>query len=128
MRDLINKVPNESDAWDLIEKRASETPDGLFGLDESGATMSFSEYRDAALKAHTAHEKELDTKDMLADLQVPVLIACGRQDMNLAEAQRIAASIPGADCHIMEMTGHGSPFFRPGLFVQLVTGFAIAED
>lgn len=86
----------------------------------------FYENRDAALKAHTAHQKEEDTSELLGNLPVPVLVACGRQDMNLAEAQRIAAAIPGCECRIMEMTGHGSPFFRPGLFVSLVTSFQTA--
>jgi pimeloyl-ACP methyl ester carboxylesterase len=86
----------------------------------------FYENRDAALKAHTAHECEPDTSQMLGGLPIPVLIACGRQDMNLEQAQRIAASIPGCECQIMEMTGHGSPFFRPGLFVELVNGFLTA--
>ena len=86
----------------------------------------FYENRDAALQAHTAHQTEEDTSEMLGNLPVPVLVACGRQDMNLAEAQRIAAAIPGCECRIMEMTGHGSPFFRPGLFVSLVNDFQIA--
>lgn len=86
----------------------------------------FYENRDAALLAHTAHQKEEDTSEMLGGLPVPVLVACGRQDMNLAEAQRIAAAIPGCECQIMEMTGHGSLFFRPDLFVSLVTGFQTA--
>lgn len=83
----------------------------------------FYENRDAALNAHTAHEKEEDTSEMLGELPVPVLVACGRQDMNLAEAQRIAAAIPNCECQIMEMTGHGSPFFRPALFTSLVSKF-----
>jgi 3-oxoadipate enol-lactonase len=86
----------------------------------------FYENRDAALKAHTAHETEEDTSELLGSLPVPVLIACGRQDMNLAEAQRIAAAIPDCECRIMEMTGHGSIFFRPDLFVALVTQFQTA--
>jgi cyclohexanecarboxylate-CoA ligase len=32
--------------WDLVEKRANDTPDHLFGLDESGRSVSFAEYRD----------------------------------------------------------------------------------
>ncbi len=83
----------------------------------------FYENRDAALKAHTAHQKEEDTSQMLGSLPVPVLVACGRQDMNLAEARRIADAIPSCECRVMEMTGHGSIFFRPDLFVSLVTGF-----
>ncbi|MGI9327600.1 MAG: alpha/beta fold hydrolase [Pseudomonadales bacterium] len=83
----------------------------------------FYEDRDAALKAHTAHEHEPDLSERLSGLQVPVLVACGRQDMNLAEAQRIAQSIPTSEFHLMEMTGHGSPFFQPALFVDLVQEF-----
>jgi 3-oxoadipate enol-lactonase len=82
----------------------------------------FYENRDAALLAHTAHEHEPDTSALLGHLKVPALIVCGRQDMNLAEAQRIAAAMPGSEFHLMEMTGHGSLFFRPKMFVELVAG------
>lgn len=80
--------------------------------------------REAALKTHTAHTHEPDTSEMLGHLKTPVLVACGRQDMNLEEARRIAGAIPGSQFKIMEMTGHGSPSFRPGLFASLVTDFA----
>lgn len=83
----------------------------------------FYENRDAALKTHTAHTGEQDTSEMLGHLKVPVLVACGRQDMNLDEATRIAGHIPNAQFDIMEMTGHSSPFYRPGLFASLVNGF-----
>lgn len=83
----------------------------------------FYENRETALKAHTAHEKETDMSESLGSLKVPVLVACGRQDMNLAEARRIANAIPDGTFELMEMTGHGSPFFRPGLFVELISGF-----
>jgi 3-oxoadipate enol-lactonase len=84
----------------------------------------FYEDREAARKAHTAHEGEPDLSEALGAVTVPVLVACGRQDMNLEEAQRIAAAIPGSEFKVMEMTGHGSPFFRPALFVDLLRDFA----
>ncbi len=83
----------------------------------------FYEDREAARLAHTAHEQEPDPTDLLASVDFPTLVACGRQDANLVEAARIAATIPDAEFAVMEMTGHGSPFFRPGLFAELVTGF-----
>ena len=43
--------------------------------------------------------------------------------MNLNEAQRIANAIPGGRFELMEMTGHGSPFFRPELFANIVNDF-----
>jgi 3-oxoadipate enol-lactonase len=85
------------------------------------------EDRDAALKAHTAHLKEPDTSELLGDVSVPVLVACGRQDMNLAEAERIANAIPHSQFQVMEMTGHGSPLFRPDLFVEIVNAFPPAR-
>ncbi len=90
----------------------------------SRKSWRFYEDRGAALRAHTAHQMEEDTSEMLGDLEVPVLVACGRQDMNLAEAERIAGAIPGSEFRIMEMTGHGSPFYRPGLFVEIIHTFA----
>lgn len=94
---------------------------------EQTKSWRFYEDRNAALNAHTAHQHEPDTSQMLGNLSVPVLVACGRQDMNLGEAQRIAQAIPGCTFHIMEMTGHGSPFFRPALFAKLVNDFAAAQ-
>jgi len=87
----------------------------------------FYENRDAARKAHTAHEREPDLAEFLGGVPLPMLVACGRQDMNLDEAERIAGLIPGAEFRVMEMTGHGSPFFRPGLFVELVRRFAVTH-
>ncbi|MFK7914194.1 MAG: alpha/beta fold hydrolase [Pseudomonadales bacterium] len=83
----------------------------------------FYEDRNAALQAHTAHQHEPDITTRLGSLTMPVLVACGRQDMNLAEAQRIAQQIPAAQLEIMEMTGHASPFFRPDLFANLLIRF-----
>ena len=34
--------------WELVEWRASETPDASMALDEAGRTLTFAEYRDAA--------------------------------------------------------------------------------
>ncbi|MFT5839794.1 MAG: 3-oxoadipate enol-lactonase [Flavobacteriales bacterium] len=99
-------------------------------LDEAGEpemvpkkSWRFYENRNAAFKAHTAHEHEPDTSEMLGKLNIPVIVACGRQDMNLNEAQRIANAIPGGTFKLMEMTGHGSPFFRPKLFANIVNDF-----
>lgn len=90
---------------------------------ERRKSWRFYENREAAFKAHTAHKSEADTSELLGDLPVPVLVACGRQDMNLGEAQRIAAAIPGCECQVMEMTGHASLFFRPALFTSLICNF-----
>lgn len=83
----------------------------------------FYEDRDAARKCHTAHEREPDTTAMIHAIGAPTLVACGEQDMNLPAAKHIANQIPGASFAPMAMTGHGSPFFRPALFAQLIRDF-----
>ena len=40
--------------WELVDRRAGETPDGLLGVDEAERTMSFGEFRDAALEVAAA--------------------------------------------------------------------------
>ena len=104
-------------------------------LEAAGQTMPerqkywrFYENRDAALLCHTAHQHEGDTNALLHNITTPTLVACGRQDMNLAAAREIAQLIPGARFEVMEMTGHGSIFYRPDLFARLVTDFAPRLD
>lgn len=83
------------------------------------------EDREAARKAHTAHQGEPDLTGDLGAVMVPTLVACGRQDMNLEEARRVAGALPHAEFAVLEMTGHGSPLFRPALFARLLTDFAL---
>lgn len=83
----------------------------------------FYEDREAAGKCHTAHQREPDTTAMVHAITAPTLVACGELDMNLASAKHIAEQIPRARFTPMAMTGHGSPFFRPELFAQLVCEF-----
>ena len=79
--------------------------------------------RESARLAHTAHEHEADPTELLHRVRVPTLVACGRQDANLAQARRIANAIPGADFEIMERTGHASTLYRPALFCELLEDF-----
>jgi acyl-CoA synthetase (AMP-forming)/AMP-acid ligase II len=37
--------------WELVERRAEATPDALMAIDDTGTTMTFAEYRDAAARA-----------------------------------------------------------------------------
>lgn len=48
----MNDVPllEAETFWGLVERRAKASPDGLFGLDDRGATLSFAGYRDACLR------------------------------------------------------------------------------
>jgi 3-oxoadipate enol-lactonase len=97
----------------------------LAGLPSVEADPRWYEHADRreALRSLTAHERVPDPTEELRAVQIPTLVACGRQDVNLAEAQRIAALMPDAELHVMEMTGHGSVLSRPELCVQLLCDF-----
>ena len=84
----------------------------------------FYEDRETARLAHTAHEQEPDLTGALAAVTVPVLVACGEQDVNLPEAERIAAAMTQAEFVPMPMTGHASPLYRPTLVTTLLIEFA----
>ena len=77
-----------------------------------------------AMRSLTAHRDQPDPTGELARLDVPTLIACGRQDVNLPEAERIAAVMPRARLEIIEMAGHGSQLSRPDVVAQLLIDFA----
>ncbi len=80
----------------------------------------FYEDRESADAMHRAHEGAPDLTEPLGAVQAPTLIACGAYDENLKEAQRIAAWVPPARFHLMPMTGHGSPVYRPAYVAALL--------
>jgi pimeloyl-ACP methyl ester carboxylesterase len=80
----------------------------------------FYEDRHSADAMHRAHEGAPDLTEPLGAVQAPTLIACGAYDENLKEAQRIAAWVPPARFHLMPMTGHGSPVYRPAYVAALL--------
>ena len=106
-----------AEARKLLEAAGTPAPDPK-------KSWRFYEDREAARKAHTAHEREPDITPDMAQVSAPTLVVCGRQDQNLGEAERIADVMPNARFEVMEMTGHGSPFFRPDLFAQLINDFS----
>jgi cyclohexanecarboxylate-CoA ligase len=44
-------ITDAGSLWELIERRASETPDTVLGVDEDGRSLTYGEYRDAAERA-----------------------------------------------------------------------------
>ena len=101
------------------EARALRQAAGLAELDRKPEWFAHADEREAR-RSLTAHAGQPDPTPELAALRVPTLVVCGRQDVNLGEAQRIAGIVPAAELHVMEMTGHGSVFSRPDLFVSLL--------
>jgi len=95
------------------------------GLPNVASDPSWFEHDDRreALRSLTAHERFPDPTDELRNMHIPTLVACGRQDVNLPEAERIAALLPDSEMHVMEMAGHGSVLSRPELCVSLLCDF-----
>ena len=60
--------------WDLIQRRAADTPDARFVVDENGASLTFAEYRDASLAVAAAlHERGIGEGDVVS-WQLPTWI------------------------------------------------------
>ena len=51
---MARRLTSFTSLWDLIQQRASDTPDARFVIDEDGRTLTFAEYRDAAERAAAA--------------------------------------------------------------------------
>ena len=109
---------DQSDQGKLGEQARALLREAGEPLVERQKYWRFYENREAAARVHTAHQHEGDLSEQLGHLTAPVLVACGRQDMNLEEAGRIARHIPSATFQVMEMTGHGSLFYRPSLVAR----------
>jgi pimeloyl-ACP methyl ester carboxylesterase len=70
---------------------------------------------DAAVRQVRAIIGRADHRTLLAQLDLPVLVLCGRVDQitPLALSREAAALIPGARLHILEDVGHWAPLERP---------------
>ncbi len=66
-----------------------------------------------------------DSSDLLPAIRVPMLVVAGEQDSFIppAEAEAMAAAIPGADLHVMKEAGHLLNLEQPVAFQQLIKQF-----
>ncbi|WXA82094.1 alpha/beta hydrolase [Pendulispora rubella] len=66
-----------------------------------------------------------DQHALLATIRSPVYVVAGEEDptFSLAETQRMAAAIPGAEFHVMPRTGHLAGLERPTEVAALIDGF-----
>ena len=96
------------------------------GLPTPARDAAFFEHDDPkeAMRSLTAHRDQPDPTDELRSCSIPTLVACGRQDVNLPQAERIAGLLPDAQLKILEMAGHGSQFSRPDLVAEYLLEFA----
>jgi len=75
---------------------------------------------DAAVRQIQAIIGRADHREMLAQLDLPVLVLCGRVDQvtPLALSREAAALIPGAQLHIVEDAGHWTPLEQPEVVAE----------
>jgi pimeloyl-ACP methyl ester carboxylesterase len=75
---------------------------------------------DAAVRQIQAIIGRADHREMLAQLDLPVPVLCGRVDQvaPLALSREAAALIPGAQLHIVEDAGHWTPLEQPEVVAE----------
>jgi pimeloyl-ACP methyl ester carboxylesterase len=75
---------------------------------------------DAAVRQIQAIIGRADHRELLAQLDLPVLVLCGRVDQvtPLALSREAAALIPGAQLHIVEDAGHWTPLEQPEVVAE----------
>lgn len=78
--------------------------------------------RDVFLRQQKAIMSRADSRPFLAEIRVPTLVLCGRQDAltPLARHAEMAACIPGARLCIIEQCGHLSALERPHAVTALM--------
>ena len=67
--------------------------------------------------------RSFDLPAAVARLGMPVLVATGDHDPNLASSRRIVAAAPDASLVVMKNVGHGSVLQRPDLAAATFTNF-----
>lgn len=79
---------------------------------------------DATVRAGLAAVYEdPDHSRYAAGADMPVLVATGEFDPNLAASRRLAAMIPGSDMVVLPAVGHGSVMQRPDLCHEVLMSF-----
>jgi 3-oxoadipate enol-lactonase len=119
---LDQPVDQELQRAGNAEAKALRDAAGLASVERDPAWFEH-EHQKEAMRSLTAHRDQPDPTPELAMLQIPTLVVCGRQDVNLGEAQRIADILPDAEYRILEMAGHGSTFSRPDLVAEYLIDF-----
>jgi acyl-CoA synthetase (AMP-forming)/AMP-acid ligase II len=71
---LMDALSHITDLWPLLEARAAATPDALFALDERGRTLSFAQYREAALRYAAGLAQLGIARDVPVSWQLPTRI------------------------------------------------------
>jgi proline iminopeptidase len=139
--DVTAKEDSYSFAANLREKDSDAAREAATSLYESMLFYS-SEHRDEFL-AKMANDKEyygvnhlvnqdvarFDLNPELAKFHFPVLVGCGRFDMNVAPlvAWNIHKAIPGSEFVVFDKSGHMPFFEQPDEFVRVVNKFLSGE-
>ena len=95
------------------------------------AVMSMAERvgKDAFLRQQKAILGRSDSRADLGDINVPVMVVCGRQDLAtpLESSEEIAALMPGARLCVIEECGHLSSMERPHAVTALMRDWLLRD-
>jgi pimeloyl-ACP methyl ester carboxylesterase len=85
--------------------------------------------REAYLRQQTAILTRPDSRDTLARIAVPTLVAVGADDAMTppAEARRIHQGIAGSQLHVIPRCGHLPPLEQPDRTTALITQWLCAQ-
>lgn len=106
----------------MLEARRMRDEAGI-GSPELDRAWFAHRHEKEALRSLTAHVDQPDPTEEMAAVTIPTLVACGLQDVNIAEARRIAGLMPDAELQEMAMTSHPAIMCRPDLFADLLLDF-----
>lgn len=85
--------------------------------------------KDAFLRQQKAIQSRLDSVGLLAEIKVPTVVICGRQDAvtPLHLSEEIAAGIEGARLCVIEECGHLSSMERPHAVTALIRDWLLRD-
>ena len=77
------------------------------------------------LRQQEAIIARLDSRPLLADIQIPTIVIAGKDDqiMPLAEVSEMASAIPGAQLVVVPQAGHFVPVERPNAVNEALLGW-----
>lgn len=86
------------------------------------ADMASTVGSDGFAKQQQAAMSRADSRDLLAGLQIPALVLCGRDDQvtPLALSEEMASLLPDAELVTVEKSGHMTTLEQPGVVVSAV--------
>jgi pimeloyl-ACP methyl ester carboxylesterase len=83
---------------------------------------------EAALEKSLSAAGRIDLGDLTSKLTMPILVATGDHDPNLASSKDVVQRLPDGRLTILQDVGHGSVLMQPKLCTEVVLEFLSSND